>query len=165
MKKGILICLFFSVFSVGAFAQHRAIGARLSSTLEASYQREAGSSNFWEFDGGLWMNGCGTQASAVYNWIVASPHWAPKGEWNWYVGVGGGLGVIWGNAYHQGAEDVGCYVGVAGMVGLEYTFWFPLQVSADFRPIVGPYFGDGVSFNTSAFLNAFWPTVSVRYRF
>jgi hypothetical protein len=25
----------------------------------------------------------------------------------------------------------------AGMVGLEYTFWFPLQISIDFRQHVG----------------------------
>ncbi len=165
MKKILLVGLLLSACSFGAFAQHRAIGARVSNTLEVSYQREAGESNFWEFDGGLWHFGDGAQASAIYNWIVASPDWTSKGEWNWYAGVGGSLGMVWGEKYHNGSEDLGCFVGVAGLVGLEFNFWFPLQVSADLRPVVGPYFGDGVTFHSDVFLNAFWPTLSARYTF
>lgn len=33
------------------------------------------------------------------------------------------------------------YAGFVGNVGLEYTFWFPLQLSVDFRPRL--MFGDG----------------------
>jgi len=165
MKKLLVVAL-LSMFTMGAMAQHRAIGARLSNILEVSYQREAGSSNFWEFDAGVWNNLKGTQVSAVYNWIIASPDWSPKGEWNWYLGVGGAAGIDW-NRYNveKDRDELGVFVGVAGVVGLEYTFWFPLQLSADFRPVVGPYFGDGVSLNGDVLLHALWPTLSARYKF
>lgn len=164
MKKVIFIS-FLALCTLAATAQHRAIGLRLSNTLEVSYQMNASGTNFWEFDGGLWHFGDGAQASAIHNWIFASPDWSPKGDWNWYAGVGGALGLVWDEHYHQGSEDLGCFVGVAGLVGLEYNFWFPLQVSADLRPVIGPYFGDGVCFHSDVFLNAFWPTISARYLF
>ena len=165
MKKVLMFFVLFSMCALGAMAQHRAIGLRLSNAVEVSYQREAGEANFWEFDGGLWNFGNGAQASAVYNWIIASPEWSPKGEWNWYLGVGAGAGVVWGPNYHYDSEDIGCFVGVAGMLGLEYKFWFPLAVSADFRPIIGPYFGDGVHFNPHLLGALYWPTLSARYTF
>ena len=31
--------------------------------------------------------------------------------------------------------------GVAGRIGVEYNFWFPLQLSFDWRPVIGPEFG------------------------
>lgn len=163
MKKVLLLSVALSFCSLSLFAQHRAIGLRLSNAVEVSYQREAGSANFWEFDGGLWNFGNGAQASALYNWIIASPDWTSKGDWNWYLGVGGSTGLVWGNSYHHGSEDVGCFIGVAGMCGLEYNFWFPLSVSADFRPVIGPYFGDGVTFYGKVLYSAFWPTLSARY--
>ncbi|MCQ2608610.1 MAG: hypothetical protein MJ197_07995 [Bacteroidales bacterium] len=164
MKKLLVVAL-LSMFTMGAMAQHRAIGARLSNVVEVSYQRQASGSNFWEFDGGLYDLGLGAQVSAVHNWVIASPDWSPKGEWNWYLGVGASVATIWGEAYHQGNENLGIFAGVAGMVGLEYTFWFPLQLSADFRPVVGPYIGDGVHFNGDLLFHAFWPTISARYKF
>lgn len=165
MKKILIASLIMTLCSLGAMAQHRAIGLRLSNTVEVSYQRTAGETNFWEFDGGVWNFGNGAQASAVYNWIIASPEWSPKGEWNWYLGVGAGTGVIWGDEYFQGDEDLGCFVGVAGMLGLEFKFWFPLTVSADVRPIIGPYFGDGVHFSNYWLSALYWPTLSARYTF
>ncbi len=164
MKKLLVVAL-LSMFSMGAMAQHRAIGARLSNVLEVSYQRQASGSNFWEIDGGVWSNLHGAQASAVHNWVIANPDWTSKGEWNWYLGVGAGVATVWDNAYHHGNENLGLFVGVAGMVGLEYTFWFPLQLSADFRPMVGPYIGDGVHINGDVLLNVLWPTISARYKF
>ena len=165
MKKLFLIGLIVSLCATGSYAQSRAIGLRLSNSFEVSYQMDAGSSNFWEFDGGMWYWGRGCQATALYNWILASPRWSSRGDWNWYAGVGGSLGFIWANRYHHGNEDLGCFVGVAGICGLEYNFWFPLNVSVDFRPVVGPYFGDGVWFNTDVFVSAFYPTISARYIF
>jgi len=165
MKKLIIASLLISLCSFGAMAQHRTIGLRMSNVLEVSYQRNVSDVNFWEFDGGFWNFGNGAQASAIYNWIIASPEWSPEGEWNWYLGVGGSMGLVWGNKYHYGDEELGCFLGVAGLVGLEYNFWFPLTLSADFRPVVGPYFGDGVYFYDRIIFDAFWPTISARYRF
>ena len=44
------------------------------------------------------------------------------------------------------------------MVGLEYTFWFPLQLSVDFRQHIGFGFGNGIWFPSSV-------GISARYRF
>jgi len=165
MKRIFLVSVLVSMCAFASMAQHRAIGLRLSNCVEASYQRSVGEANFWEFDGGLWEFGNGAQASALYNWIIASPEWSPKGEWNWYLGVGAGVGMVWGKDYVHGDEELGCFVGVAGMLGLEYKFWFPLAVSADIRPVVGPYFGDGVHFNPHILSGLYWPTLSARYTF
>lgn len=164
MKKVFLISLLVSLFGIGAFAQSRAVGFRVSNVLEVSYQFNATRPNFWELDGGLWNTGKGAQASIIHNWVIASPNWTSEGEWNWYLGVGGQMGLVWDKLYNDN-EDLGCFVGVAGMFGLEYTFDFPLQLSADVRPFIGPYFNDGVTFNSQVFFKAFWPTVSARYMF
>lgn len=163
MKK-VIISLLFGMLATGAFAQSRAVGVRVSNVLEVSYQFNATKPNFWELDGGVWNSGKGAQASIIHNWVIASPDWTSEGEWNWYLGVGGQMGMVWNNAYNDN-DGLGCFVGVAGMFGLEYTFEFPLQLSADVRPFVGPYFNDGVSFNSQVLFNTFWPTVSARYMF
>ena len=164
MKKVLLISLLLNLATMGAFAQSRAIGVRFSNVLEVSYQFDAAKPNFWELDGGLLNMGKGAQASIIHNWIIGSPNWTSQGEWNWYLGVGGLMGLTWDNTYNDNG-NLGCYMGVAGMFGLEYTFDFPLELSADVRPFVGPYINDGVSFNTRVLANSFFPTVSARYRF
>lgn len=76
-------------------------------------------------------------AAATYDWLnpfnTVIP-WNHKGEWNWYMGVGGGASYWFGGFLN---------VGVAGRIGVEYDFWFPLQLSFDWRPVIGPdiYFG------------------------
>ncbi|WP_317044708.1 hypothetical protein [Flavobacterium cyanobacteriorum] len=40
----------------------------------------------------------------------------------------------------DGDDDSGTFVFVAGNIGVEYNFDFPLQLSLDFRPEI--YFGD-----------------------
>ena len=42
--------------------------------------------------------------------------------------------------YYHGNDDSGTFLFVAGDIGIEYNFDFPLQLSLDFRPEV--YFGD-----------------------
>ena len=49
-------------------------------------------------------------------------------------------------------------LGVAGQVGLEYTFWFPLQLSFDIRPVLGLGFNYGFHWSVM-------PAIGVRYRF
>ena len=53
------------------------------------------------------------------------------------------------------------FFGLVGQVGLEYTFWFPLQLSADLRPTLG--ICDGEFWTDGLF--GFVPTLSVRYSF
>lgn len=71
-------------------------------------------------------------AAATYDWLnpfnTVIP-WNHKGEWNWYMGVGGGASYWFGGFLN---------VGVAGRIGVEYDFWFPLQLSFDWRPVIGP---------------------------
>ena len=50
------------------------------------------------------------------------------------------------------------HLGVAGQVGLEYTFWFPLQLSLDIRPQLGLV-------NSAFGIWGWYPHLSVRYRF
>jgi hypothetical protein len=55
------------------------------------------------------------------------------------------------------------YLGVAGNVGVSYSFKFPLQISADFRPVIGPYFGKNISgFYSSGLFDG---AISVRWKF
>ncbi|MEE1183368.1 MAG: hypothetical protein UHZ06_02640, partial [Paludibacteraceae bacterium] len=79
-------------------------------------------------------------------------------SWNWYAGVGAGVG-FWGfnNIYGFG--------GVAGRIGIEYNFWFPMQLSLDYRPIIGVGGSNGVvGFNTKG-LYAGGIALGVRYLF
>ena len=128
MKKIILVAAMVLGFAVAASAQPRAIGARLSYGAELSYQHTLGQ-NFLEADLGLgdfrYLN-----VAATYNFMIAKPDWTDRGEWGFYAGPGASVGLGLGEANYL-------TLGVAGMVGLEYTFWFPLQISIDFRQHVG----------------------------
>jgi hypothetical protein len=61
----------------------------------------------------------------------------------------------------EGRVESNFMFGFVGQVGLEYNFDFPLQLSADLRPVLGwsdgKFYGDGVL--------GFVPSISVRYRF
>ena len=64
--------------------------------------------------------------------------------------------------------DLGCilaprfYVGAVGHVGVSYDFWFPLQLSVDWRPNVGIVTGP-IGFNASGLYTGI--TLGVRYLF
>ena len=62
--------------------------------------------------------------------MIAQPNWTSRGEWGFYAGPGASVGLGLGEANYL-------TLGVAGMVGLEYSFWFPLQLSLDFRQHIG----------------------------
>ena len=156
MKKIILIAAMALGFVVTAVAQPRAIGVRLGNGLEVSYQHTL-DNNFIQADLGLMGFGANINANATYNWTLAKPQWTDRGEWSVYAGPGAGLGLGWvgGASYFN--------IGVVGMVGLEYTFWFPLQLSIDLRPQIGCVFAKNVG---AAFYSDSWvPALSVRYRF
>ena len=87
--------------------------------------------------------------------MIAQPGWTPRGEWGFYAGPGASVGV----GFNGGAS-----IAVAGQVGLEYTFWFPLQLSVDLRPQIGVWLNNGAGFYTGG-LYGFVPCLSVRYRF
>jgi hypothetical protein len=153
MKKIILIAAMVLGFAVAAVAQPRAIGLRGGYGVELSYQHTLGE-NFVEANLGL-TGFNALNVAATYNWTVAQPQWTSKGEWGVYAGPGAALGVGFGN---PGTFNVAA----AGQVGLEYTFWFPLQLSLDVRPQVGFASAAGVS---SFYMGGFYPALGVRYRF
>ena len=153
MKKIILVAAMVLGFAVAASAQPRAIGLRGGYGVELSYQHTLGE-NFLEADLGLGAFN-GLNVAATYNWMLAQPDWTSKGEWGVYAGPGVALGLGFGDASYFN-------VGIAGQVGLEYTFWFPLQLSVDLRPQLGLVTAGGAS----AFgLWGWYPSLGVRYKF
>ncbi len=164
MKKKILAILAVALgISVAASAQPKAIGGRLGNQLEVSYQHNLSSPNFIEVDLGLDLGslnyGFGFQATAIYDFVFAQPNWTSRGDWEWYAGPGVALG------YGVNNETMGMTLGIAGQIGLSYTFWFPLQLSVDLRPVIGLHFGDGVRFYTAGVTSYWIPCLSVRYAF
>jgi hypothetical protein len=68
--------------------------------------------------------------AGLYQWV-----WNIDGGFNWYAGVGGGLGSY--SSKYNGVSDNGAFVFAAGDVGIEYSFDIPLLISLDFRPEIG----------------------------
>lgn len=194
MKK-ILFVAILAVASLAAYAQPRAIGGRLGAFNGFSYQHGFGDSNMLEVEAGwsvdgrtdFWRNAGGervhgrtwgntVQAAVTYDWIDpfgATFPWEHKGEWHWYLGVGGAGGFGWrGYSHVPGVGPVGAdgnwgFIGAAGRVGVEYDFWFPLQLSIDFRPTLGAGLFDNLNGGVESGL--YWEmtclALGVRYKF
>ena len=151
MKKIIIVAALVLGFAAAAAAQPRAVGLRGGYGAELSYQHTLGT-NFLEADLGLVMNGL--NVAATYNFMLAQPQWTDRGEWGVYAGPGAAVGLGLGEASHLN-------VAVAGQVGLEYTFWFPLQLSIDLRPQLGIGFAD----KATMYFGGWCPALGVRYKF
>ena len=194
MKK-LLIVAVLAVASIMAYAQPRAIGGRLGEFSGFSYEHGFGDSNMLEIEAGFnlgsywgnrmvgWENGNkwhmyghNVQVAFTYDWIDpfnAKFPWDKKGEWHWYMGVGAAGGFGWhGFTYTPGVGQVGAdgnwgfAVGV-GRVGVEYDFWFPLQLSIDYRPTLGVGLVDAGALGTQAgfYYDVFGLSLGVRYKF
>jgi hypothetical protein len=161
MKKLLFTLVLVVCAFIYADAQPRAIGANLGWNVGFSYQHNLGESNFLDVAVDLpECNGLG--AIVTYDWVDpfnAPVPWQYKGSWNWYLGVGGAGGFY---GLFDNTEFSAAYVGVAGHVGIAYDFWFPLQLSLDYRPNIGVHFGDSVHFNDHGFYGI---SLGVRYRF
>lgn len=171
MKKLVLSAFLLLGLALSTHAQDRknAIGLRLGDNDgfggEVSYQRYLNSGNRLEFDLG-WRDSKyydAVKLTALYQWV-----WNIEGGFNWYAGVGGGLGTWeyddrdlppWANGNDNDFDDSGTFVFVAGNIGIEYNFDFPLQLSLDFRPEL--YFGEDFREDD------FGPDIAlgIRYRF
>lgn len=143
MKKLLLSAFMLIGLAFSSNAQDRnALGLRLGDNDgfggEVSYQRLLGDNNRLELDLG-WRDSKHYDAlklTALYQWV-----WNIEGGFNWYAGVGGGLGTWeFDHDVAPGADDSGTFLFVAGDIGIEYNFDIPLQLSLDFRPEI--YFGD-----------------------
>jgi len=139
MKKFFIVAV-LAVASLAAYAQPRAIGVRLGYGAEFSYEHALSSGNMVSLEVGV-PGFAALEAACTYDWIDpfgATVPWNEKGEWHWYMGVGGAFQTTWTN---PGAF----FIGAAGRFGIEYDFWFPLQLSLDFRPTLGVGIPYGVS--------------------
>lgn len=159
MKKFMMIAVMAVLSIAYAAAQPRAIGANLGYGAAFSYQHSLGDANMIDLavEVPAFM---GIGASCTYDWIDpfgTSVPWNEKGEWHWYMGVGAGAGMYGWNA------ALG-YVGAVGHIGIEYDFWFPMQLSVDYRPNIGAYFGKGVAgFNVDGLYTGI--SLGIRYKF
>lgn len=149
MKKIIIAATLLLGFAAAAAAQPKSLGLRFALGAELSYQHNLDGANFVEANFGLntFENFKSANVSAVYNFMIAQPNWTDRGEWGFYAGPGLAVGL-----------DESIRVGVAGQVGLEYTFWFPLQLSIDIRPQLGLV-------NKAFGIWGWYPNLGVRYRF
>ncbi len=166
MKK-----LFLSAFMLMGLAfstqaqdiSKNALGLRLGDNDgfggEISYQRGLGSNNRLELDLG-WRNSKNVDAIKVvglYQWV-----WNIEGGFNWYAGVGAGIGSWRYDGPGDPDPDGGMYLLAAGDIGIEYNFDVPIQLALDFRPEL--YFSD----DRSEFddYDSFGPDIalSIRYR-
>jgi len=161
MKKLFLAAFMLAGFAFNAQAQEiskNAIGLRLGDNdgfgAEVSYQRRLGTDNRLELDLG-WRDSNyydAVKLIGLYQWV-----WNIEGGFNWYAGVGGGIGTYDGDRrYFNDRDDSGTYLVAAGDIGIEYKFDFPLQLSLDFRPEL--YFGDD-------FGDDFGPDIALGVRF
>ncbi len=148
MKKKIIVTVILLVVGFTMNAQEispNALGLRLGSNNgfggEISYQARLSSDNRLELDLGL-RNGNnydGYKLTGVYQWVMPI-----ENRFNWYVGVGGGLGSY--NYKDNNNRDT--FVFAAGDIGIEYNFSIPLLISLDYRPEI--YFGNA-AYNNDGF--------------
>lgn len=152
--KRIIITAICVLYALTAFAQPRALGVRLGTEFQLSYEHEVGT-DFVEVDLGYELIGLVNVAGA-YNFMIAKPEWTRKGSWGFYAGP----------AAKVGGAGVGYYLALGAQAGLEYSFEFPLQISIDVRPTIGAAFVSGtVSFYGGGAIFGGLPCLSVRYRF
>ena len=155
MKKFLFVEV-LAMASIMSYAQPRAIGARLGYGAMFSYEHQVGQ-NMVDLEVGV--PGFSTlEAACTYDWIDpfgAVVPWNEKGEWHWYMGVGGAFRADW-----YGAAG---FAGVAGRFGIEYDFWFPLQLSLDWRPCIGVTNAYANWFNVGGLYEGI--TLDVRYKF
>ena len=158
MKK-LLLAALMAVASISlAVAQPHAIGANIGYGVSVSYQHNLGEANMIdlavEFPGFY-----GVGATCTYDWVNpfgTKIPWNEKGTWNWSLGVGAGAGFIWGANWG--------YAGVVGHCGVAYDFWFPMELSVDWRPNIGACFGKGgAAYYTDGLFTGI--TLGIRYLF
>jgi hypothetical protein len=132
MKK--LILVFVIAFtSLSLSAQYKwGIGVGLGAPSGISVKTFTNSSTALDFTVGWWVDYM--QVTGMYE-----IHKPLADQLNWYIGPGAHLG-LGRNSYREGKS----YLGIDGVVGLEWKGSGPVAVSLDFRPrfdlIPGTYF-------------------------
>lgn len=147
MKKFIAIAVALVAFAAVSSAQPKTIGIRGGYGAELSYQQYMGGSNFAEFD--LGMFGHSILVSGLYDFVIFE-----EGGFNFYAGPGAQVG-LWAVEGKSGLDAA-----VAGQIGFEYNFSFPLTLSIDWRPafhFLGTDDVKGLNYSGAA--------LGIRYRF
>ncbi|PQB04365.1 hypothetical protein [Aureitalea marina] len=135
----VLIVMFLVTFPLYAQTESRnALGVRLGDSdgfgTELNYQHALRAPNRLEV--GLGWSG-NSQAdlyklSGFHQWV-----WHVDGRFNWYAGPGLGVGVVDIDEGAMVSFDDEVYFFLAGVIGIEYDFDFPLLVSLSMRPEIG----------------------------
>ncbi|MGC1203794.1 MAG: hypothetical protein WA839_02790 [Flavobacteriaceae bacterium] len=167
MKKLLITGIIVLIASVSMNAQEiskNALGLRLGDSdgfgAEISYQARLSNAHRLELDLG-WRDGKnydGFKIAALHQWVMLI-----ENRFNWYVGLGGGLGSYSFNDnknFNNGDDFNDTFVFAAGDVGIEYNFDIPLLISLDFRPEIG--FGDERYNNNDLDLDI---ALGIRYQF
>jgi len=169
MKRLILSAVMLIGLALSAQAQEirkNALGVRIGDNDgfggEISYQRGLGDNNRLELDLG-WRDTRhydGMKLVGLYQWV-----WNIDGGFNWYAGVGAGVGTWEYNRRDLPPgwdDDGGTFLLVAGDIGIEYVFDIPLQISLDLRPEL--YFADDRNDFDDDY-NSFGPDIALSIRF
>jgi len=173
MKKLSLLTIILIASCTITMAQPRAIGGRLGTSVGVSYQHQIGKRTMIQADIDLLEYAYrGVQGTVTFNWIVPLKSWEAA-NWNMIAGVGVGGGYEWNpwemwyrwNSWSRS----GGFVGVAGMIGLEWNFKFPLQLSVEYRPLIGTrlHIYDNIT-NIGFYRQGLWSgtaAIGVRYKF
>ncbi len=133
MKTIVLFSLLLFTYVITGYSQEiseNTIGLRIGDSdglgVEFSYQRSLWDTNRIEIDLG-WRNSNDVDAlklTGLYQLVFSI-----EGNFNWYVGGGGGMG-----SYDAQSES-GTFMFIAGNGGVEYNFPdIPLLLSLDMRP-------------------------------
>jgi hypothetical protein len=185
MKKLSVLAVILVATCAVAVAQPRAIGGRLGWSIGPSYQHQIGEKNMIQADVDFLFYGIdGVQGTVTFNWIIPLVS-VSAGSLNLYpgVGIGGGyerfinsLVYTWNtwNLFHSARSGSG-FIGVAGMIGVEWNFKFPLQLSVEYRPLIGTEFYRTRSYDDSITKHVHFPykrglwasaaAIGVRYKF
>ena len=165
MKIPKILVVLMLMTTAGLSAQRiseHALGLRLGDSdgfgAEISYQKSIARTNRLELGLG-WRDSRNFDAfklSGLYQWVRPL-----DGNFNWYFGVGGGLGSVSFDPDSSLDDDNdGLFIFGAGDIGIEYNFDIPLLLSLDFRPEIGLIGYDGFSDNLD-----FDIALGVRYQF
>jgi hypothetical protein len=164
MRPAYLILLLFLISLTAVNAQeiaNHALGLRLGDSdgfgAEISYQKSLGRYSRLEANLG-WRDSRDFNAfkiTGLYQWVHQL-----EGNFNWYYGVGGGLGSVDFDEDFDTDANGGLFVLIAGDIGVEYNFDIPLLLSLDLRPELGLVGYDGFSNNFDFDL-----ALGIRYQF
>jgi hypothetical protein len=134
-----------------------ALGVRLGDNDgfggEISFQPRLSANTRLEFDLG-WRDSRKHEAYklvGLYQWVMPL-----EDHFNWYVGLGGGIGSF--KNHDKDNYNEGSFALVAANIGIEYNLNVPLQFSLDFRPELG--FNDSYRDNVGLDI-----ALGIRYRF